>query len=66
MADNTDRGDLQAALRNATDLLDHDPKLAEQQAQEILSVYPDTVEAKRILATAYRLQKMPQIGRAHV
>jgi tetratricopeptide (TPR) repeat protein len=62
MADKTDRGDLQVALRNATGLLDHDPKLAEEQAQEILKVYPDTVEAKRILATAFRLQKMPQKG----
>ena len=62
MADKTDRGDLQVALRNATDLLAHDPQLAEEQAQEILKVYPDTVEAKRILATAYRLQKMPQKG----
>jgi tetratricopeptide (TPR) repeat protein len=62
MADKKDRGDLQVALRNATDLLAHDPQLAEEQAQEILKVYPDTVEAKRILATAFRLQKMPQKG----
>ena len=60
MVNKTDRGDLQVALRNATDLLAHDPQLAEEQAQEILKVYPDTVEAKRILATAYRLQKMPK------
>jgi len=62
MADKTDRGDLQIALRNATDLLAHDPRLAEEQAHEILKVYPETVEAKRILANAFRLQKMPQKG----
>jgi len=62
VADNTDRGAVEAALKNAADLLAHDPKLAEEQAQEILKVYPDTVEAKRLLATAYRLQKMPQKG----
>jgi len=62
MANRTDRGDRQIALKNAADLLTHDPQLAEEQAHEILKVYPDTVEAKRILATAYRLQKMPQKG----
>ena len=58
----TDRGDLQTALKNAADLLDHDPRLAEEQAQEILRVYPDTAAASRILASAYRMQKMPQKG----
>jgi len=62
MANRTDRGSLQIALKNAADLLAHDPQLAEEQAHEILKVYPDTVEAKRILATAFRLQKMPQKG----
>jgi len=62
MADTTDRGDLQIALKNAADLLAHDPQLAEEQAHEILKVYPDTIEAKRILATAFRLQKMPRKG----
>jgi tetratricopeptide (TPR) repeat protein len=62
MADKTDRGDLQIALKNAADLLAHDPQLAEEQAHEILKVYPDTVGGKRVLATAYRLQKMPQKG----
>jgi tetratricopeptide (TPR) repeat protein len=57
-----DRGGLQIALKNAADLLAHDPQLAEEQAHEILKVYPDTVEAKRILAAAFRLQKMPQKG----
>jgi tetratricopeptide (TPR) repeat protein len=62
MTDDHDRGDLQSALKNAADLLAHDPRLAEEQVHEILKVYPDTIEAKRILASAYRLQKMPQKG----
>jgi len=62
MTNRTDRGDLQIALKNAADLLAHDPRLAEEQAHEILKVYPDTVAAKLILATAFRLQKMPQKG----
>ena len=55
-------GDLQTALKNAAELLTHDPRLAEEQASEILRVYPDTSGAKRILATALRLQKNPQKG----
>jgi len=62
MADRIDRGDLQTALKNAADLLAHDPQLAEEQAHEILKVYPDSVAATRILAAAFRLQKMPQKG----
>ena len=62
IAEKTDRGSLETALKNAADLLAHDSQLAAEQAQEILKVYPDTVEAKRILASAYRLQKMPQKG----
>ena len=58
----TDNGDLQTALKNATDLLAHDPRLAQEQVEEILKVYPDTPKAKRILAYAYRLQSMPQKG----
>ena len=57
-----DHGDLQTALRNAADLLAHNPGLAEEQALEILKVYPDTPKAKRILATAYRLQARAQQG----
>jgi len=60
--DKNANGDLQTALRNATNLLDHDPGLAQEQVDEILKVYPDTIEAKRILATAFRLQKRPQKG----
>jgi len=62
MPNKTDRGDLQTALKNAADLLAHDPRLAEEQAIEVLKAYPDTVAAKLTLATAYRLQKMPQKG----
>ena len=62
MANKTNSGDLQSALRNATELLAHDPRLAQEQAEEILKVYPDTPKAKRILAFAYRLQSMPQKG----
>ena len=62
MADRSDRGSLETAVRNAGDLLARDPRLAEEQALEILKVYPDTVDAKRLLAAAYRLQKFPQKG----
>ena len=62
MANKTTSGDLQSALKNATELLGHDPRLAQEQAEEILKVYPDTPKAKRILAFAYRLQSMPQKG----
>ena len=58
----TSSGDLQTALKNATDLLTHDPRLAQKQVEEILKVYPDTPKAKRILAYTYRLQSMPQKG----
>jgi len=58
----TDNGNLQTALKNAVDLLTHDPALAEEQALEILKVYPATAKAKWILASAYRLQKMPKKG----
>ncbi len=62
MVNQSNSGDLQTALRNAADLLAHDPSLAEEQVHEILKVNPGTVEAKRILATAYRMQKMPRKG----
>ncbi len=62
MADKTDKGDLQTALRNAAALLAHDPRLAAEQAHEILKIYPGTSEAKRILASSFLLQKMPQKG----
>ena len=58
----TDTGTLQIALQNATNLLAHDSQLAEEQAREILKIYPDVIEAKRIVATSLRLQKKPQAG----
>jgi len=62
MARSEEKGNLRTALKNAADLLAHDPVLAEEQVREILRVYPDTIEAKRILAAAYRLQRKPQRG----
>jgi len=62
VVDKADSGDLQTALKNAADLLAHDPRLAEEQAHEILKVYPDSVKATRILAAAFRMQKMPEKG----
>jgi len=62
MADKTEQGDLQTALKNASDLLAHDPRLAQEQVFEILQVYPDTPKAKRLLAASYRLQGLPQQG----
>ena len=61
-ATDTGNGDLQTALGNAARLLSHDPRLAEEQVKEVLKLYPDTSQARRILATAYRLQRMPQKG----
>jgi len=62
MIDTPDKASLQTALENAAGLLAHDPQLAAEQAHEILQVYSDNIEAKTILASALRLQKMPQQG----
>ena len=62
IAKRNDGGDLQVALSNAASLLARDPRLAEEQAHEILNVYPNSVAAKRVLSAAFRLQKMPQKG----
>ncbi len=62
ISNRTGSGDLQTAIKNAADLLSHDPRLAEEQVHEILKIHPDTTEAKRILAAACRLQKKPQKG----
>ncbi len=62
MTDESETGDLQTALKNAGDLLSHDPRLAQEQVFEILRVYPDTPKAKRLLAASYRLQGLPQEG----
>ena len=59
MSKSKSNGNLQTALRNAADLLAHDPRLAAEQVDEILKLYPRAEEAKRILAAAYRLRKMP-------
>jgi tetratricopeptide (TPR) repeat protein len=56
------RGDLKIALQHAAGLLQQDPQLAEQQAKEILKVYPNIEPAERILGAAYRLQGQPQKG----
>lgn len=56
------QGDLQTALGHAQELLKRDAGLAQQQTEEILKVYPDTTKAKRILASALRLQRRPQQG----
>ena len=51
--------DLQTALEHATQLLNQNPQLAEQQADEILKVYPGTEAAQRLKAAACRLQGNP-------
>ena len=60
IANRNDRGTLVDALDNAAGLLAHDPQLAEQQAYEILKIYPDSVNARQFLAAAFRLQKKSQ------
>ncbi len=55
-------GDLQTALQHAAGLLQQDSGMAEEQAREILKVYPNMEPAVRILGTAYRLQGQPQKG----
>ncbi len=57
-------GDLKTALQHAAGLLQQNPQLAEQQAKEILKVYPDIEPAERILGAAFRLQGQPQKGLA--
>ncbi len=51
--------DLKVALKHAEQLLSQNPLLAEQQANEILKVYPAMEVAQRILAAAFRLQGKP-------
>jgi tetratricopeptide (TPR) repeat protein len=60
LTNETSKGDLQTALGNALGLLKRDPGLAQEQAEEILRVYPDTPKAKRILASALYHQRKPQ------
>ncbi len=59
LAKETNLGTLPVALANARDLLHQDPILAEEQAREILRVYPATDAASRVLAAALRLQRKP-------
>lgn len=51
--------DLKTALAHAVQLLSQNPRLAEQQADEILKVYPGLETPTRILAAACRLQGNP-------
>ena len=50
-------GKLAVALRHAGSLLAKDPALAEQQAREILKVFPNDVNGLPLLGTACRLQR---------
>ncbi len=58
------RGDFKTALHHAANLLQRDPQSAELQAREILSRYPGSEHAERILGAAYRLQGQPDKGLA--
>ena len=55
----TPSADIGTALKHATRLLHQDPRLAEQQATEILKVHPRNEPALRILAAALRRQGKP-------
>jgi len=57
--DEITQGTLPVALRNAQDLLYQDPRLAEEQAREILKASPAFDPANRVLAAALRLQRKP-------
>ena len=57
---NNPRADIHTAVTHAARLLRQDPVLAEEQAREILSVFPDLAPAKQILGVAYRLQGQPE------
>jgi len=52
--------DISTALKHATRLLNQDPRLAEQQAAEILKVHSHNEPAMRILAAALRRQGKPR------
>jgi tetratricopeptide (TPR) repeat protein len=58
--DSTPSGDLKTALQHAASLLQRDPRMAEEQAREILKVFPNVEPAVKILGAAYRLQGQPQ------
>ena len=50
------RADLKTALQHAARLLQRDPALAQEQAEEILRVFPGSVAAIQVLGAAHRLQ----------
>jgi tetratricopeptide (TPR) repeat protein len=54
------RGNYGTALDHAAKLLRTNPALAERQATEILKVFPGAEPARRILASACRMQGRPQ------
>jgi tetratricopeptide (TPR) repeat protein len=53
------RSDLKSALQHATNLLQQNPALAEQQAKEILKVFKGADPAWHVLGASYRLQGDP-------
>jgi len=55
-----ERGSYRTALDHAAKLLRTNPRLAEQQATEILKVFPGAEPASLILASACRMQGRPQ------
>ncbi len=54
MSQSQKSGNLKTALDNAARLLDENPRMAAEQAAEILKVMPDTPGAKHILGVAHR------------
>jgi len=52
-------GNLQTALNHAAKLLDKDPVMAAEQAEEILKVVPGVPGARHILAVSKRMQGKP-------
>jgi len=58
-SEDTPRSDIGTALDHATRLLSQNPRLAQQQAEEILKVSPRNEPAMRVLAAAYRRQGKP-------
>src|SRR5688572_531854 len=58
--DSEARGSYRTALEHAARLLRSNPRLAEEQATEILKVFPGAEPASRILASACRMQGRPR------
>jgi tetratricopeptide (TPR) repeat protein len=58
--DSEPRGTYRTALEHAAKLLRTNPRVAEQQAIEILKVFPEAEPARHILASACRIQGRPQ------